>query len=297
VGKSSLIAKVSAARPKIGDYPFTTIDPNLGLVRLAEEESFVLVDIPGLIEGAGEGAGLGHRFLRHAERTKLLIHVLDIAGSEGRDPLSDFALVQKELAAYSQGLRDKPQILAANKIDLPDGAANLARLREELGERYPIFPLSALTGEGCQSLMLAAAAGLADLAPARSDGLGDEPGYGPADGLGDRIGDSTGDRIGDRIGDRTGDGPEYGPGTGLKITRLRQETGPALRVEGANGRWLLAGYETERQIRRTDFANEAAVNRLLRILRSLDVDQALERAGAKNGDTVLVGPMEFEFFR
>jgi len=151
VGKSTIISRLSAAKPKIADYHFTTITPNLGVVRVDEGRSFVMADIPGLIEGAAEGAGLGHRFLRHTERTKVLVHVLDIAGSEGRNPLDDFRIVNNELKKYSPYLTHRPMIIAANKIDLPEAENNLKLIREELKE-YEIFPISAVTGEGLQNL-------------------------------------------------------------------------------------------------------------------------------------------------
>ena len=152
-GKSTLIARVSAAKPKIADYPFTTLSPNLGVVSLDEGRSFVIADIPGLIEGAHTGAGLGHDFLRHVERTRVLIHVLDTAGTEGRDPLEDFRVINRELALYNQALADRPQVIAANKTDLPGSEVNLARLRREYGASYEIFPLSALTGTGVRELL------------------------------------------------------------------------------------------------------------------------------------------------
>ncbi len=155
-GKSTIISKVSAARPKIADYPFTTLEPHLGVVRLGEGRSFVLADIPGLIEGAHAGAGLGHRFLRHIERTRLLIHVLDTAGTEGRDPLDDFNIINREMARYDQRLVSRPQIIAANKMDIPGAEENLLRIQDALGERYEIFPVSAATGEGLRELMLRA---------------------------------------------------------------------------------------------------------------------------------------------
>ncbi|KJS22049.1 MAG: GTPase ObgE [Clostridiaceae bacterium BRH_c20a] len=152
VGKSTMISRVSAAKPKIADYHFTTITPNLGLVRIDEGRSFVMADIPGLIEGAAEGAGLGHRFLRHTERTKVLVHVLDISGSEARDPLEDFRIVNNELKKYSQYLVDRPMVIAANKIDLPEAENNLKLVMEELKD-YEIFPISAVTGQGLQPLV------------------------------------------------------------------------------------------------------------------------------------------------
>lgn len=153
VGKSTLISRVSGAKPKIANYPFTTLAPNLGVVTLGEGKSFVVADIPGLIEGAHEGAGLGHAFLRHTERTRLLIHVLDIAGSEGRDPVRDFTIINQELALYSPTLAERPQVVAANKMDLPEAAANLERLKAAISADYEIFPISAVTGEGVQALM------------------------------------------------------------------------------------------------------------------------------------------------
>jgi len=152
-GKSTLIAKVSAARPKIADYPFTTLTPNLGVVSLGEGSNFVMADIPGLIEGAHGGAGLGHNFLRHVERTRLLVHVLDIAGIEGRDPLEDFRVINRELELYNKILADRTQVIAANKTDLPQSEENLARLRDELGKDYEIFPVSAVTGAGVPELI------------------------------------------------------------------------------------------------------------------------------------------------
>lgn len=152
-GKSSLVARISAARPKIADYPFTTIVPNLGMVRVEEGLSFVVADIPGLIEGAHAGAGLGHEFLRHVERTRMLVHLVDMSGFGGRDPVRDFDVINRELALYNPGLAEKPMLVAANKIDLPDSGENLSRFRDQLGKQYEIFPISALTGEGLDSLV------------------------------------------------------------------------------------------------------------------------------------------------
>lgn len=152
-GKSTLIARVSAARPKIADYPFTTLIPNLGVVSLGEGQSFVMADIPGLIEGAHTGAGLGHDFLRHVERTRVLVHVLDTAGTGGRDPLDDFRVINSELKLYNEALTGRPQVVAANKIDLPDSGPNLDRLRREMDDGWEIFPISAATGEGVKELI------------------------------------------------------------------------------------------------------------------------------------------------
>ncbi|MCL6594528.1 MAG: GTPase ObgE, partial [Alicyclobacillus sp.] len=152
VGKSTLLARVSAARPKIGAYPFTTLTPELGVVRLEDGRSFVLADLPGLIEGAHAGHGLGHAFLRHIERTRVLVHVLDMAAVEGRDPLADYDVIRRELALYDERLLQRPQLVVANKMDLPGADAQLARWRAAHPE-IPVYPVSGVTGEGVQALL------------------------------------------------------------------------------------------------------------------------------------------------
>lgn len=152
VGKSTLLSVVSAARPQIADYHFTTITPNLGMVRVDEQRSFVLADLPGLIEGAAEGRGLGHQFLRHIERCRVIIHVVDMGSNEGRDPLEDYRIINEELGKYEYRLLERPQIVAANKMDLDDAQENLERFQKA----YPdvaIFPMSAITHEGVQALL------------------------------------------------------------------------------------------------------------------------------------------------
>ncbi len=161
VGKSTLISKLSAARPKIADYPFTTLTPHLGLVQLSDDRCFVLADVPGLILGAHEGHGLGLDFLSHLERTKLLVHVVDVSSESGRDPVSDFEIICHELASYRVSrietlhapLANKPKLVAANKIDAMDDPGRLARLKRRLSEEsIPMYPISAVTGEGLKAL-------------------------------------------------------------------------------------------------------------------------------------------------
>jgi GTPase len=156
-GKSTILSRVSAARPKIADYPFTTLEPNLGVVNLGEGVSFVLVDIPGLIEGAHEGRGLGHEFLRHIERTRVLIHVIDMAGVEGRDPVEDYQVISDELRLHNPVLITRPLIIAANKMDLPGSQDNLDRLKATLPAGTEVYAISAVTGAGVTELMYAAA--------------------------------------------------------------------------------------------------------------------------------------------
>ncbi|NLH49092.1 MAG: GTPase ObgE [Myxococcales bacterium] len=162
VGKSTLIAAISSARPKVGAYPFTTLHPNLGTVDRDFERRFVVADLPGLIEGAHAGAGLGIRFLRHIERTRLLVHLLDLDPHSGRDPLDDFHKLNHELSSYSEELGRRPQVIAANKIDLPDGPERLEALREAgAKEGLAIYPVSAREGRGIAELLDAIEAELA----------------------------------------------------------------------------------------------------------------------------------------
>jgi GTP-binding protein len=166
VGKSTLIARISAAQPKIADYPFTTLVPNLGVVQVEEGRSFVVADIPGLVEGAHEGAGLGHQFLRHIERTRLLVHLVDVSGLTGRDPAHDFATINAELKAYSPRLAERRQLVALNKSDMPDSRPVVAELRPALeAEGYTVFEISALTGTGVAMLVYAIAEALDEIPP------------------------------------------------------------------------------------------------------------------------------------
>ncbi len=174
-GKSTLVSRVSAAKPKIGAYPFTTLTPTLGIVRVDGERTFVIADLPGLIHGASEGRGLGHQFLRHTERTRLLLHLLDLDPASGRDPLQDLAVIDAELAAYSPALAARPQIVVANKTDVadgdPDAAAALTRIRRHCATTgIPFHAISAATGHGLDELLRDVADRLADLpwAPAAS---------------------------------------------------------------------------------------------------------------------------------
>jgi len=166
-GKSTLISRISAARPKIADYPFTTLEPNLGVVQLPNFRSFVVADIPGLIEGAHQGAGLGIQFLRHIERTRLLVHLVDVSDATGREPVRDFEIVLQELASFSQDLAAKPMILVASKIDAAQDGARIAALRDLARERgLEFFEISSVTGQGIDALKFAMAERVMPPAPA-----------------------------------------------------------------------------------------------------------------------------------
>ena len=250
VGKSTILSVLTAARPKIANYHFTTLQPNLGIVKQGEY-SFVLADIPGLVEGASEGVGLGHDFLRHVERIRMLIHVLDISGSEGRDPLQDFDAIMKELEAYGD-LKNRPMIAVANKMDLPGAEENLARLREKLKDSgVRVFPVSAATRRDFTPLVYAAVETLESLPPA-------EPFY----------------------------EEEFSP--------AELEEAP-FQVSVENGLYILSGKGVERLLDSVNFENEDSLNYFHRTLRRWGAIDALREAGAKEGDSVAIGDMEFDF--
>lgn len=251
VGKSTLISVVSAAKPKIAEYHFTTLVPNLGMVRVDDGRSFVMADLPGLIEGAHTGAGLGHQFLRHSERTRLLIHVLDMAGSEGRDPIEDFKIINNELSQYSQVLAARKQIIAANKMDLPQAEENLELFKKAYGENYEIFPISAASGQGTDALIYRAM----DLL----DTLQEVPVVKEVE----------------------------------KITTVTEE--PGFTVLKEEGIFVISGREIERRYAMTNFNQEDSLKRFLRTMRLMGIDDELRRQGAKDGDTVRVGDLVFDF--
>ena len=164
-GKSTLISVISAAKPKIADYPFTTLEPNLGVVDMGDFKTFVVADIPGLIEGASDGAGLGDRFLRHVERTKLILHLVDVSSFSGRDPVSDYEIINRELAAYNKDMATRPQIVVATKLDALDVPERLESLkRRAKKDRKPFFAISSATREGVDELVFAMAKRLEQLA-------------------------------------------------------------------------------------------------------------------------------------
>ncbi len=254
VGKSSIIATVSAARPDIAAYHFTTLTPVLGIVRIDDQTNFVMADIPGLIEGAHEGKGLGHDFLRHIERTRLIVHVLDVSGMEGRDPMEDYRKINKELAAYNERLSSRPQIIAANKMDLPDARSNYPAIEAALkAEGREVFPVSAATGEGLQPLVQRIAEMLATL---------------PKE-------DMTVAPVIPTVADD--DSPDF---------TIRRDDSGAFIVEGKN---------IERLVAMTRFHDEESLRRFQNILRRNGIDEALRNRGIKDGDTVRIREMEFEF--
>ncbi len=254
-GKSTLLARTSAATPKIASYPFTTLIPNLGVVRIDQEKNFVLADIPGLIEGAHKGAGLGHQFLRHIERTKILIHVIDLSASDGRDPIKDYEQLNNELGLYNAMLTDLPQLVALNKIDMPRSVENLERVTEYFGKRK-VFPISAVTGQGVDSLMQQAYRSLQYIeSKARKEQ------------------EST---------------------ISFDID-LPSEPRVRFELSKIEDGFVITGDEPKRAVVMTDMDNEQALMLLFRKLKKMGVINALTRAGVKEGDTVTIGDFEFSF--
>ncbi|TDQ37972.1 GTPase ObgE [Aureibacillus halotolerans] len=256
VGKSTLLSVMSAARPKIGDYHFTTIKPNLGVAETEDNRSFVIADLPGLIEGASQGLGLGHQFLRHIERTKVIVHVIDMAGIEGRDPIEDFHTINEELKQYQLRLAERPQVVAANKMDLPDAEANLDAFRKAIGDDVTIVPISAVTRQGLRELSFAIA-DLVDTTPAFPLHEVDEE-------------------------------------KSHKLYSAEEEE-PFYITRDSDGTFVLQGASLEKKFQMTDFARDQSVLRFARQMRSLGVDDALREKGAKDGDIVRIMEYEFEF--
>lgn len=261
VGKSTLLSVVSGATPKIGAYHFTTITPNLGVVEVEEGRSFVMADLPGLIEGAHEGVGLGHEFLRHVERTRVIIHVVDMSGSEGRDPYEDWMKINDELRLYNATLAERPQIVAANKMDMPDSEDNLEAFREKVLKERPdleILPISSLTRQGIKELLYRAA-DLLDSIP------------------------------------QTVEVEEVAETTERKVYKLDKKEDDSFTIVRENEIYVVQSEKIERMMKRMQLNSHEAILKLARILRSMGVDEELRKRGAKDGTIVRINDFEFEF--
>ena len=256
VGKSTLINACSAAKAKVAAYHFTTIVPNLGMVRLSDERSFVMADLPGIIEGASQGLGLGLQFLRHIERCRVIVHVIDMAGREGRDPLQDYEKINEELRTYKMNLMKRPMIVAANKMDLDGAEENLARFKE----KYPdiiVYPISAYTHQNLDPLL-----------------------YKIADTL----------EVTEEFSLI-----EEDENVGVVNYTFHEEEKIFSIAKDDAGRYIVTGKQLERIVAMLNLNQESAVIRFTRQLRSFGVDDALRKAGCKDGDIVRVLDMEFEF--
>ncbi len=257
VGKSTFISRVSKARPKVAAYPFTTLEPNLGVVDLPGERRMVIADLPGLIEGAHRGVGLGHKFLRHVERTHVLIHMLDIAAVDGRDPLQDFDTINAELKLYDERLASLPQFVAMNKMDLPSGADYAPMYEEQLRARgYDVVAISAVTGEGCRELMEKAWKALeAVLEPLALDAAREPRTFEMPQ-------------------------PEYRE---LRVMRVAENV------------FVVRGSEVERIVGRTAVNTAAGAEWLHEQLAASGILDRLDDAGAREGDTVFLEELETEY--
>ena len=266
VGKSTLLSVISSARPKIGAYHFTTLVPNLGMVDIADGRSFVVADLPGLIEGASQGVGLGTQFLRHIERTRVILHVIDMSGIEGRDPYEDYVAINNELQSYNLRLLERPQVIVANKMDMPDSKENLAHFKEQLyagleefDEKIPVFAISSLTKKGIAPL-LNATADLIDVTPEFP--LYDEE---------TKTDDDT-------------------------VTYTFTEDAPQFTIaRDDDATWVLGGEKIEKLFKMTNFDHDESTLRFARQLRGMGVDEQLRERGAKDGDLVRIGEFAFEF--
>jgi GTP-binding protein len=262
VGKSTLLSRVTNARPKIANYHFTTLNPNLGVVDLDNAKGFVIADIPGLIEGASEGVGLGHEFLRHIERTKVIIHMVDAASTEGRDPVADIKAINKELEAYNPELLSRPQVIAANKIDVlgsyDDGTDPIQALRDEFEkDGIEVFPISAVAGTGLKELLYHVSYLLSNMddAPVTFE-------------------------------------------KELDVDTLFDNPNEAFYVERDNdGVYLVYGPRVDRMLGYTNLESEKGFSFFQRFLRETGILKQLKALGVSEGDTVRVGEyMEFEYF-
>lgn len=253
VGKSTLLSKISAARPKIANYHFTTLSPNLGVVR-RYDKSFIAADIPGLIEGAAEGAGLGHDFLRHIERTRMLLHVVDISGCEGRDPIDDFVKINAELQGYSEVLPTLPQIIVCNKCDIPPADENYKKFKKKYGKKYKIYPITAVSADGLDELLDGIFEVLATLPPVEPI-LPDE---------------------------------EFTYTDRADVSQYNVEKLDA-------GVYEVTGGLVEMLCRNVELDDPTSMAYFQKVLRSNGVISSLQSAGCKEGDTVIVGDVEFDF--
>ena len=261
VGKSSIIARISAARPKIADYPFTTLVPNLGVARAKSGRSFVAADVPGLIEGASEGHGLGHEFLRHIERTALIMHVVDVTGGyEGRDVIDDYHTINAELAAYATDLAVRPQVVVANKCDMPGTEEAVERLRAVAeADGRPFFAVSAVTGDGLDALVSAVA-----------------------------------DRVYELRSQISGSDVTRDFSTDWERNRLRRDSAITIEREERHA-WRVSGGAVERMVIQTDWDNDEAIAFLQHRLDRIGLDDRLAKAGCVQGDEVRILGFDFAF--
>ena len=253
VGKSTFISKVSAAKPKIAAYHFTTLSPNLGVVKTKNNKSFVIADLPGLIEGASLGEGLGDKFLKHIERTRVIAHIIDMSAFEGRNPIDDYKIINKELENFNKKIMDKPQIVIANKMDMESSKENLIKFKKEI--KVPIYPISALAGEGIDEVLNV----LADML----DKIEKQPLY------------------------------EEEKFESHVLYKFKKEQ--PFKIFKDNDVFVVTGDEIEKVLKMTWFSSDEAFKRFSKKLVKLGIDDKLKEMGIKEGDTVRILDYEFEY--
>ena len=255
VGKSTLISKISASKAKIAAYHFTTLSPNLGVVKTIDERTFVVADMPGLIKGASLGGGLGDKFLRHIERTRVLAHVIDMSAWEGRDPYDDYSIINKELENFNKKMLLKPQIIIANKMDVEGALENLEKFKKKV-TNVEIFPISAMNNEGIDKALMK----LADMLQT----IEKQPLY-------------EDDEIESHV-----------------LYKFEREKPFTIAREGQN-LWVIRGKEVEKLLKMTRFSSDGAANRFAIKLRKMGIDDKLRELNAQVGDTVRILDFEFEY--
>lgn len=256
VGKSTILSRTTKADPKIANYHFTTLEPNLGVVSIGEHMNFVLADIPGIIEGASEGVGLGHEFLRHIERTRLLIHVVDVSGIEGRNPIEDFEIINNELVKYNMELETRPQIIAANKTDIIQDEAVYNEFMEEMEKRgYKVFPISAATNGGVSELMKYAYTELQKLPPIQ----------------------------------------EFDIELDVNEVEFIDKTDKGFEITKEDGVYVVSGSWIEAVGGSVNFSDEESLQFFQYAIKNRGVIDALVEEGIQEGDTVRIGDLEFDF--
>ena len=255
VGKSTFLSKVTKATPKIADYHFTTLSPNLGVVKTIDNRSFVIADLPGLIEGASEGVGLGDKFLRHIERTKVIAHIIDMSGIEGRDPYEDYLVINKELEKFSPKLLQKPMIIIANKMDMESAKENLKEFQKKVDKE--IYPISALTNYNLNPVLIK----LADLV------------------------------------DKEPNTPLYDEENYLSHVLYKFENEKPFTIEKENDYYVIHGKQVEKMFKMTNFQSDEGIERFIRQLRKLGIDEELEKMNIEDGSIVKILDYEFEYHK
>ncbi|MDN6162246.1 MAG: GTPase ObgE [Atopostipes sp.] len=260
VGKSTFLSVVTSAKPEVASYPFTTITPNIGVVELEDGRSFVIGDMPGIIEGAADGVGLGLQFLKHIERTKVLLHLLDMSGTEGRDPFEDYLTIQDELKSHNPKLLKKAQLILANKMDMPEAEENLAKFKEQMDaedKEYELFEISAIQNKGLKKVLYRSIELVENYKEIDKEEVADEDAH--------------------------------------IVYKHEEKEEPFKLTRDSDGVWVLSGEEIEKLFLMANFDHNEEIMRFARQLREMGIDEELRKRGAKDGDLVSILDYTFEY--